>query len=118
MSMHTPGPWQISLCRPDKTGHVEYQVRRVGATGIHENDIIGWTNESLDPEGVIKANATLMAAAPDLLENLENVTAALETVLAHYEQQMPKADRVQRNALISAARAAIAKATSPEAVQS
>lgn len=38
------------------------------------------------------ANARLIAAAPNLLEALENVTASLETVLDHYGRQMPADD--------------------------
>lgn len=41
----------------------------------------------------------------DLVEMLDNVTAALETVLAHYEQHMPAADVEQRCKLIDASHA-------------
>ena len=46
-------------------------------------------------------------ATPDLREALENTAAALETLLAHYGDKMPAADRIQRERILSEARAAL-----------
>jgi hypothetical protein len=42
-------------------------------------------------------------AAPELLESLENMSAAFETMLAHFD--MPEGDRVQRERLLQEAKA-------------
>ena len=43
-----------------------------------------------------------------LRESLDNVTAALETCLAHFGSQMPQSDRTQRTKLAAAARSLLA----------
>lgn len=45
-----------------------------------------------------------MLAAPELLEMLDNVTASLETCVAHFLNAMPDADRVRRAELARQAR--------------
>jgi hypothetical protein len=52
----------------------------------------------------------LCAAAPDLIESLDNVTAALETCLDHFTGDMPDGDARRYEQLVVEARAAIAKA--------
>ena len=47
--------------------------------------------------------------APEMLEALDNVTAALETLMAFYGEEMPAADRQQRERVIAEARRVIAK---------
>jgi hypothetical protein len=52
----------------------------------------------------------LMAAAPALLDAIDQVCAALETCMAHYGDRMCEADRLSRYANLAAARNAQAKA--------
>lgn len=56
---HTPGPWNADGARIDDS------------SGFH----VGWANEyaSSFGNGVHRANARLIAAAPELLEALENI---------------------------------------------
>ena len=49
-------------------------------------------------------------AAPELVEELDNVTDALETCMAHFGNRMPEADQHARNRLIEQARSILAKA--------
>lgn len=70
MSKHTPGPWDIwetvhgyEICEPTKPSrHSHFASLGIGG--------FGW--------GEQKANAKLIAAAPDLLEVCKNVLIALE----------------------------------------
>lgn len=57
-----------------------------------------------------KANARLIAAAPALLESIDQVCAALETLMAHHGDSMCEADRRSRYAALGAARRAQANA--------
>jgi len=53
--------------------------------------------------------AAMMTAAPELVTLLDNVTAALETCLAHYGSDMPASDSFNRTALATEARALLAR---------
>ena len=52
----------------------------------------------------------VLTHAPDLLEAIDQVCAALETCMAHYGDRMCEADRRSRYAAIAAARKAQANA--------
>lgn len=79
-STHTPGPWDVSFGRNDAAIHAG------GTIAMIDDVMTGW-----------RANARLIAAAPELLGSLEDMLAVLEARGA----DGPAMDR---------ARAAIAKA--------
>ncbi len=92
MSKHTPGPWRIIEIRgravilePEQDGHV--------------CKISEWADEYAEEQ---EANARLIAAAPELLEALENLVSLCEAGL-NKEYNI--------EAELSEPRAAIAKAT-------
>lgn len=96
MTKHTPGPWSIGTPNAKEYGEV----------GVHGPGEYGFIICDLQADGydekTQKANASLIAAAPDLLEALEGVT----DMAADMIPSMGFAGL----ALIEAARAAIAKA--------
>lgn len=85
-TMHAPGPW-IACHDPDDGG--EYAIQ--AANGIHVALTIGNTRTE-------RANAYLIAAAPELLAALKETLMLLETFSP-------------QGAAVESARAAIAKAT-------
>ena len=111
MSKHTPGPWSV--------GKVSHKKQRVDIDSLHADQTLGhqtWRGlaraygcEDMPAEGtaVMLANARLIAAAPELLEALEQmVSVFLDTEGRHGESE---------NDAMDAARAAIAKATGEQA---
>ena len=66
---HTPGPWKI------EDGEVGYAL--VSPDGTWLADIPSWTG-SVETASEASANARLIAAAPLLLEALENIVAMAE----------------------------------------
>lgn len=78
MSKHTPGPWEVD--GPHLTD------RRIAILGAEKDD--GWqvviatmrTPDSRMPEEEQRANASLIAAAPELLESLKNALRELDKV--------------------------------------
>ena len=67
MSTHTPGPWVVT--DPDMDGFMSIKAR------IDDSYICrtyGWEAEYADEE---RANALLIAAAPDLLSALDEIVA-------------------------------------------
>ena len=86
MSAHTPGPWRAVPNAPGISDTVIDSGRRVVA------DVI--SRKSTDE---LRANARLIAAAPELLDALEGLLNALPSATTH--------------PAIKAARAAIVKAT-------
>ena len=99
---HTPGPWVV--CR----GVVhQIPVASVAMDGLKLN--VAHVTGIRNGEGL--ANARLIAAAPDLLEALQQATSALEW---RWERVANRAAPVHETAIQEAynqARAAIAKAT-------
>lgn len=95
MSAHTPGPWRVDAIT-NSLGTIEtadgVSIGQAFQVRPHRDDL-----HSIER----KANARLMAAAPDLL-------AALEEAIEY----IPARDR---SVLIAKARAAIAKATGESA---
>lgn len=99
MSAHTPGPWVIDDGHSNKTGKYGYFVR------AHKGAI--WDDGSADGGVCSMADARLIAAAPDLLEALQEVTDVLDMALGIQMFGLrPDADWPAAKA-----RAAIAKAT-------
>lgn len=97
MSAHTPGPFFTS-CPHGGTIYVEARLR--GST-IQEVCAVGPTE---NPEQQ-KFNAKLIAAAPELLESLQNMLAAFDNPILRR-----KLDSDFNAEAIDTARAAIAKA--------
>ena len=95
MSKHTAGPWHLS-----KTVRQPAFVM-AGSLCVCE---IAHPGDFISPSPDAKANARLIAAAPDLLAALEEVTRCLAW---HEQQHGVGMDR----AAIEAARSAIAQAT-------
>ena len=93
MAEHTPGPWMKST----HGGISKYSIW--SSSGQHIADTN--TTKSIGFERCA-ANASLIAAAPDLLEALEDCVAVMDRELAGLKVIQPE---------LSAARAAIAKAT-------
>ena len=81
MSPHTPGPWRV--VEEDLRGGRHYSI---AANAMPDGYVMDGIHE--DDNG--EANATLMAAAPDLL-------AALEYVMSAHGEQLDDAfDKAQR----------------------
>ncbi|MHA6476158.1 hypothetical protein ACX1DW_01505 [Stutzerimonas sp. KH-1] len=103
---YTPGPWEVV------GGHVYTKLGAVNRAGSRAHETDGWNIASINPWACtnadgededmpvteVMANAQLIAAAPDLLEALEALTANY----ADFEQGGSKN--------VDKARAAIAKA--------
>ena len=64
MSKHTPGPWQISKSNNEKLSTVEIGTEDRYIT------LLSWTKDIAEEQ---KANARLIASAPELLEAAEKV---------------------------------------------
>lgn len=95
---HTPGPWERDKYRRDL----------VGGKGTYVAQVLNHFNPNrADSAGIFEANAKLIAAAPELLETLDNVSAALETCLAWFGDQMTPDDKRQRNQINAAARSLV-----------
>ncbi len=82
MSKHTPGPWEVSP-----------QVRAAVLIGVAKVSLPDGSEEN-------RANARLIASAPDLLEALEAIVESVDAETAAIFEH-----------LVWAARAAISKAT-------
>ena len=67
MYEHTPGPWTYHICRDTSTARIEAKggCEVVGST-------VGYNSEECE------ANAKLIAAAPDLLKEYEQLLAYLK----------------------------------------
>ena len=94
MTEHTPGPWAIRDA-PDeiRNAAVEYWI---------DGDVGGVPIADIKTNGATQANARLIAAAPELLE--------LARGFKSYLIDDSRSER-RRQACLTAARAAIAKAT-------
>lgn len=100
-SKHTPGPWAAEATRNGKVFEVYFGNAEAGETGC------GWATLAGDNQA---ANARLIAAAPDLLEALQDLRElhwdwfrGTAYVTVEFEKK--------NKAAIAKARAAIAKAT-------
>ncbi len=66
MSKHTPGPWEIKR-------HYDSCYKNISAQKHTELAQVVWCMEDEDRSPECEANAHLIAAAPDLLEALQNL---------------------------------------------
>lgn len=105
MSKHTPGPWAFS--RWDEWGDTRFYIAQADGAPYTPNysDVATLVAETCIGEKVAtqEANARLIAAAPELLEALELLTAGIESSVSDTYIPLVKA------------RAAIAKATGEKA---
>ena len=69
---YTPAPWEIMTV--DSTGLPAI----VAVNGPCIAEITKWTSIGKSNPDIIQANAQLIAAAPDLLKELKNITARLQ----------------------------------------
>ena len=99
-SKHTQGPWRTNGCTVEVAN--AWALRIAGA--VPPSTLNGYAPKSLDEA---KANARLIAAAPEMLEALATLIGCAET------DGMDGKSNVWRSAMIDA-RAAIAKATGVE----
>ena len=99
--MHTPGPWEADIPKPAHKGHYAAGTcARISPAGSISTvaDVPVFTDNW-------KANARLIAAAPELLTALKNTIQILEAV--RFSAGLGK-NQLER---IAKARAALAKAT-------
>ena len=116
MTGHTPGPWSVYCndSRGYKTGICASSDQLPpGDECIAQ---IWAADDRHFPGGVpeAEANARLIAAAPDLVQLLDDVSAALETALAHFGKKMHDADFRSRSDLCVRARRLCDKLLRPE----
>ena len=71
MSKHTPGPWEIKR-------HFDSCYRYISAPEHIALAQVVWCVEEEERSPVCEANAHLIAAAPELLEALENLLKVYE----------------------------------------
>ena len=95
MKQHTLGPWAVDIL----DGNGQRNVR-----GQHFEICTCWHHSVVSIEKEMEANARLIAAAPELLEALEEFEAEYDKV------DLAKAEPPELTAAVLAARAAIAKA--------
>ena len=99
---HTPGPWHFDTALMDHADHLNVWE----ANGIGH---VAAVSKGLTPDPSAEANARLIAAAPDLLEALEEIA---RLPIAGSYPDGPCLERQDMNMV----RAAIAKATGKEIV--
>lgn len=101
--MATPGPWYVS----DQVDGKRYVVDDAGIliADTYADSHLDFGLPSIDN---FESNATLIAAAPELLETLEEVLADLATCLFSFN--VTTEDSIRREMLIERARAVIEKA--------
>lgn len=70
---HTPGPWKLVDCRrEDGIGHIQIANHKEGVGIAEIRHRYGFSPQWIDE---CKANAHLIAAAPDLLKSLQELLA-------------------------------------------
>lgn len=88
MSKHTPGPWEILSGKFVPTQMAAGSKMYVIQTADKHNDNIGFACSWLDDPETLKearANANLIAAAPDLLEALESAITILTDSVGDFD---------------------------------
>ena len=91
MSKHAPGPWELT-----HTEHVGFRV----------SDSTGWGVAVVLKDTNDEANAHLMAAAPQMLEALEELEPFLQWLVI---EQGDKVDKLLKNKILPAIKAAKGK---------
>ena len=82
MTEHTPGPWVMNY--RGTSGHIKSIANvRLGRTPTVARFDTGFTARSISHEESM-ANARLMAAAPELLESLEQCLQMVENIEAQH----------------------------------
>jgi hypothetical protein len=104
---HTPGPWHCGLFR-EAGADSRFNGIDIGADNGANVALIHYQQHAHEPAEV-KANASLIAAAPELLDALQSLIAEYEPNLKAFATDAP------RKAKWEAACAAIAKATGEQA---
>lgn len=101
---HTPGPWYVGTELNDQGRHIYAEQKVRHEDGDEWHPLIATTD---DDERLVnwQANAVLIAAAPDLLEALQEFVRVMDALPASDETSLRVWDTY------STARAAIAKAT-------
>lgn len=105
----TPQP--LMAFRGEKSVGI-FRLERDGSCGPEVAEIVLETIEVDDDQEAMDyafAEAQHMAAATDLLEMLDNVTAIVETMLCTYGHMMYQPDRAQRTKLSTEARSLITR---------
>lgn len=97
---HTPGPWRIWQQVDPAIEQPSAHVALVNTTFVVGSG----------PLGAPEADARLIAAAPTLLEALEDAAAILGNVLLHHGVNMSASDLAARMAKLDEFEAAIASA--------
>ena len=94
----TPGPWKKTRW-PDKRLADGFKTVITDSRG---HGILAFMQYGKNAK--VEANAELVRRLPEILEALDNVTAALEATLAFYQVKMPEADKITRRRLVCEAR--------------
>lgn len=109
MSKHTPGPWSVPHSADEESGCSCGYVFSESQRGFGAVATVPFGGED-ENYPLAKANAKLIAAAPDLLE-------ALQPFLDFADRELDLHGDVIPESIIEAARAAIAKAKGEECLE-
>jgi hypothetical protein len=109
---HTSGPWEVTdlrhsiVVRTESPNKTKYGASRYAAIG-------GFDRSDPDQLSEALANASLIAAAPDLLEALKDLLDEAEWLRREYSHDRERDgwDALEEDPCFTVARAAIAKAT-------
>lgn len=111
MAGHTPGPWTVSELDGRVIGPVRTLVDTSSGTEVPQLQAVARVLDRIgDRLGEAKANARLIAAAPDLLEALQLVSLARTRGELCWCDVITLARSHEHSPACLAARAAIAKA--------
>lgn len=108
MTEHTPGPWQSMRSKAPHDGEYDYAIGAEGAPVLAE--AFGRTADGGRPPA--EANARLIAAAPDLLAQLDMVVGDLVMLRRAIAEHDPRSEIFFRiDDTLRETRAVIARAT-------
>lgn len=114
MSTHTPGPWEVGIRRPYIVAVTRPEGRIQGPHIISAGETTGgngWPDAGEGSPFDSKADAALIAAAPDLLALLKSAPFTLHPLNPNDSDGDCRCSGCE---WVRAARAAVAKATAPE----
>ena len=107
IGQHTPGPWEVNhVLTESGRDAIQICTRAKGITRWHIATVM---RQGADTEG----NARLIASAPDLLRERDQLREALRAIVTTFDQDgwtAPAFMQVQRSVAINEARAALARA--------